>query len=615
MTNSNLHDKIASKIRAMKADYPSLRDKSDEYVFSALCVKAHLYKNPAYVLDDRDFNEIIVDGKSDGGVDILLTDPNSDNSDLVIAQSKYYSRITSEEVVNAMAKMAIFYKEMSQGRYNQVNERVQRRFLTLNSEQGEESKTHFIFYSSAPQSHIRKGNIEKKIRELFPDSSNIEISILFAKDIEDEIDESESRRPSVERGKITLDNVGNCLYYGDDAVIVNVSAFSIKELYARYNIQLLAKNLRYHIAGARIDQGIRDTINNDPESFWIKNNGITIVCDDFEIDGKEAKMRNFSIINGGQTTYMLHRSPNIDAHHDLYLPCKIIRIEGDTEDEKNAFSLAIAKAANTQKPIKEIDLRANAPEQVRFYQAMRDVGIFYQTKRGEKVPSNYSAKYANTDLLEVGKLCLAAVFQMPCASRTKPSMLYQPQYYNRIFNGNQQQIARISKELLYIDYYFRDSFLKKFDKENEELPDAGMRISLAHNARTICVAFTALATRYYQKNITNQDLREVFAASRSDHDDDNRIYEIFSNLEGINSLFPPDLFDQKDEIDNHLEKLFGTIIDAGAMSFAMASSYDTTLNATNYLKKDKNYYTTLASHWSSMLAPKIKEILTSNRQA
>ena len=609
MTNYNSHDKIASKVRAMKADYPSLRDKSDEYVFSALCVKAHLYKNPAYVLDDRDFNEIIVDGKSDGGVDILLTDPNSDNSDLVIAQSKYYTRITSEEVVNAITKMAIFYKEMSQGRYSQVNERVQRRFLTLNSEQGEESKTHFIFYSSAPQSHIRKGNIEKKIRELFPDSSNIEISILFAKDIEDEIDESESRRPSVERGRITLDAVENYLSYGDDAVIVNVSAFSIKELYARYNIQLLAKNLRYHIAGARIDQGIKDTINNDPESFWLKNNGITIVCDDFEIDGKEVKMRNFSIINGGQTTYMLHRSPNIDAHHDLYLPCKIIRIEGDTEDDRNAFSLAIAKAANTQKPIKEIDLRANAPEQIRFYQAMRDVGIFYQTKRGEKVPSNYSAKYANTDLLEVGKLCLAAVFQMPCASRTKPSMLYQPQYYNRIFNGNQQQISRISKELLYIDYYFRDTFIKKFDKENEELPDAGMRISLAHNARTICIAFTALAARYYQKNVTNQDLREIFAASRSDQDTDNRIYEIFSNLEGIYSLFPPYLFEQKDNLDSLLEKLFGTIIDAGAMSFAMASSYDTTLNATNYLKKDKNYYTILASYWSSMLAPRIKEAM------
>jgi hypothetical protein len=41
----------------------------------------------------------------------------------------------------------------------------------------------------------------------------------------------------------------------------------------------------------------------------------------------------------------------------------------------------------------------------------------------------------------------------------------------------------------------------------------------------------------------------------------------------------------------------------------MASHYDTTLNATNYLKKDKNYYSISDSHWSSMLAPKIKEVM------
>ena len=83
---------------------------------------------------------------------------------------------------------------------------------------------------------------------------------------------------------------------------------------------------------------------------------------------------------------MLHRNPNIDANHDLYLPCKIIRIAGDTEDERNAFSLAISKAANTQKPIKEIDLRANAPEQIRFYQAMRDVGVFIKLNGVRKYP-------------------------------------------------------------------------------------------------------------------------------------------------------------------------------------------------------------------------------------
>ncbi len=422
------YDLIQEKIQSLKSTYPSLRQRADEYVFSALCIKSNLYKNPAFSLNENDYADMIVDGQYDGGVDIMLTDPSSEGSDLVIAQSKYYTSISAEDVVNAMTKMALFYKDMMQGHYEQVNANVQRRFLSLTSELGDESRIRFVFYTSAPQSGIQKKRVEKKFRDLFSDSSQFDVVIYFGSDLEDEIKESESRRPTVESGKIKIDESDNFLLYGDNAAIVNVSAFSIKQLYALHNINLLSRNLRYHIAGRDIDSGIDDTIRNSPESFWLKNNGITIVCDDFSIDGREVKLKNFSIINGGQTTYMLHKSKHIDETHDLYLPCKIVTTEGETEDEKNAFSLAIAKATNTQKPIKKVDLKANSPEQVRFAQAMRDVGIFYQTKRGESVPRAFREPYLNSDLLEIGKLCLAAVYQVPCASRTKPSSLYLPNH-------------------------------------------------------------------------------------------------------------------------------------------------------------------------------------------
>ena len=37
----NLYDYIAIKINALKTQYSSLRDKPDDYVFSALCIKAN----------------------------------------------------------------------------------------------------------------------------------------------------------------------------------------------------------------------------------------------------------------------------------------------------------------------------------------------------------------------------------------------------------------------------------------------------------------------------------------------------------------------------------------------------------------------------------------------
>ena len=318
-------------------------------------------------------------------------------------------------------------------------------------------------------------------------------------------------------------------------------------------------------------------------------------------------MKNFSIINGGQTTYMLAKSRYIDENHDLLLPCKIIRTEGTTEDEKNAFSLSIAKATNTQKPIKAVDLKANAPEQVRFSQAMRNVGVFYQTKRGESIPKNYKEPYLNSSLLEIGKLCLAAVFQIPCASRSKPSTLYLPQYYDKIFNSDQSQIAKLSRDLLYIDYYFRSTFLRNFDRDNSSMPNSNDRISFAHNARTICIAFTAFASRYQQRNILEQDLDTVFTAGYRDNGTDAKLYDIFSNLDGISYLIPPSVFTEKNRCDAVLNALFNVIINAGITSFSMAARYDNTLTATNFLKRDKNYYAILSDQWVA-IREKIKNI-------
>lgn len=597
----NPYDYISGKINALKDTFPSLRNKPDDYVFSALAVKSNYYKNPALVLNETDFDEFIVDGQYDGGVDVLLSDPNSETSDMVIGQSKYYQSISFDDAFNALTKMASFYKDMMQGHYEHVNEKVQARFLSLYSDVGEESKIQFVLYTSAPQNNIRKDRLTKKFKDLFVDidSSNFEVIILFGPDIVSEIKESESRRPTVESGKIKIDERDNYLLYGDTAAIVNVSAFSIKSLYAQHNTNLLSRNLRYHVSGRVIDKAIEETIRDNPEAFWLRNNGITIICDEFRIDGKEVKLKNFSIVNGGQTSYMIHKSKFVSETRDFYLPCKIIETAGNSEDEKNLFSLEIAKATNSQKAIKQIDLKANSPEQVRFSQAMREAGIFYQTKRGEIVPAGYKIAYQNSDLAEIGKLCLSAIFQMPGSSRNKPSSLYTPQYYDLIFDSNQSQIATLCKEFLYIDYYFRNIFQKRFDAENRNQPNAQDRIAFAHNSRTICTAFVAFSARYWQGNITIDDLQTIFSASRHEPPYP-QLYDIFKKLDNVTSLFPANVFADKSVYDEILYKLFMLIINAGIMCFTMASRYEEGLIISNYLKKDKNYYSILESQWPTL---------------
>ena len=589
----DMYSYITEKIDELKAKYPSFRTKPDYYIFSALCVEAHFYKNPENVINENDFEEIIVDGFNDGGVDIILNDPDSENCDLVIGQSKFYKKITKDEILDSLNKMVLFYKEMKSGHYEQFNSSVQHRFLNCESEMGEESKIHFVFYTSASSpKKFDADNVKKQIFAQFPNSDAIKISIFFAADIKQEIETAEAIKPVVGQGKIQIDKTDNYLLYGDNAAIVNVSAFSIKELYAKHSISLLAHNLRYHVGGGKIDKEMKETIEQNPESFWLKNNGITIICDDFEVDGREVHLKNFSIVNGGQTTYILNKSESLDKNNDFWLSCKIIKTSGTTEAEKNIFSLEIAKAANSQKPIKPADLRANAPEQRSFAQSMRAVGIFYQTKRGEKVPKQFSQAHLHTKLLDVGKLCLAAIFQLPCKSRSKPSEVYKDEYYNPIFNPKtQKQISQICKELLHMDDYFTKKFLPKFDKENKDMPDASSLVAFAHVARTICISFTALAARYCQNNLTDKDIT-LLVSNQSD------AYKILRNIESIKYLLPVEVC--TDSYDKILDQLFNAIINEGFTEYSFAHENNPSLTAANFLKKDDNYYIILRKHWRTL---------------
>lgn len=608
--NNETYDYIINKINSLKDQYPSLRNKLNDYVFNALVVKSMFYKNPANEVTENDFNDIIVDGHADGGVDILLNDPNSETDDLIIGQSKFYKTISFDECSDAINKMADFYLDLSQGHYENVNETVGQRFSWLNGNVGDESKIKLVLFTSAPKNNIRFDRLQKTLYNKLADQSKFELIVLFDTDIIEEIKEAESRRPSVDCGEIDIDVANNWLVYEDMAAIVNVSAFSIKELYVKHSNNLLARNLRYHVSGVSVDRAIEDSINNTPELFWLKNNGITIICDDFRLDGKKVKLTNFSIVNGGQTTYKIRKNKNISKDYDFYLPCKIVKVQGNDEDEKSNFSLEIAKATNSQKAIKNSDLKANAPEQLRFSQAMRDVGIFYQTKRGEDIPNSYNKeKYKHSDITQIGKLCLSGIFQMPCSSRNKPSTIYADRYYNNIFNGNQQQTAKLCKELLYIDYYFDNIFRKKYLKDISEDADADMKKQFASNARTVCTAFVMFASRCYQNNFRNTDLKTIFNAAKNDKlSDDTDVYNIVKNIEGVSWILPPEIFDNKDKYDDTLYELFSLIIKYGSHDLKIKSSVSNEpIVVSNYLKKDKNYIDIISSNWD-FLKDHIKSI-------
>ena len=151
--------------------------------------------------------------------------------------------------------------------------------------------------------------------------------------------------------------------------------------------------------------------------------------------------------------------------------------------------------------------------------------------------------------------------------------------------------------MLYIDYFYRTTFIKEFDRDNQGQPNEAERISFAHNARTICIAFVALAARYRQGSITDQDLTQIQRLAHSESGAD-AIYDIFRDLEDIQYFIKPEIFADKNQYDALLRKLFNVIINMGVVSFLFELRHDSTLNATNYLKRDANYYDIIGTQWA-----------------
>ena len=82
----------------------------------------------------------------------------------------------------------------------------------------------------------------------------------------------------------------------------------LARIYDRWSSRLLEQNVRVFLqARGNVNRGIRGTIENNPEMFFAYNNGITATAESIETEWQGGtllltRLRNFQIVNGGQTT-------------------------------------------------------------------------------------------------------------------------------------------------------------------------------------------------------------------------------------------------------------------------------------------------------------------------
>jgi hypothetical protein len=168
----------------------------------------------------------------------------------------------------------------------------------------------------------------------------------------------------------------------------------LSNIYRLFGQRLLNLNVRSFLQlGTKINKGIRETLNNEPERFFSYNNGIAIVVDNIEIDHDKngsyiTSASGFQIVNGGQTTATIFRTKKQDSANftNVMVPAKIILVRKEQIDE---VVPKISEFANTQNIIKKADFSSKHNFHIQMKKLSNKIrtpeGLqwFYERMRGE----------------------------------------------------------------------------------------------------------------------------------------------------------------------------------------------------------------------------------------
>ena len=144
----------------------------------------------------------------------------------------------------------------------------------------------------------------------------------------------------------------------------------LADIYDRWGARFLEQNVRVFLqARGKVNKGIRVTLENEPTMFFAYNNGITATAEAVEIDDDGGRLllrrlKNFQIVNGGQTTASIHaaRRARVDVSGTF------VQMKLSVVDHERASRLVpkISEYANSQNRVNAADFFANHPFHVRI---------------------------------------------------------------------------------------------------------------------------------------------------------------------------------------------------------------------------------------------------------
>jgi len=583
-----MNEILVKEVDYIKKDLPKLSELSQEYLFSLVCYK--YFFNEGY-LSIREYKQIFVDGKDDGGIDLIFVyDQNAMQSNLVLVQSKCISILRNkQDVIDIFTKMDQTIRNFKVNKTSNYNERLKRIFKeNLAYSEDTSQQIELVLFMATNISDNLKTEIEIALNNI-TSFELYKISIYYEQDIINQIQNTKEPQRFVPQGKLKYFKDHGRIKYGENGLLINISAISLRDLYDRFkDTGLFEQNFRYYFNQKKIDENINKSLDNKRNDFWFLNNGIIIGCSDFESDGDEVKLWDFSIINGGQTTSLIGKYKGKNQEEDFAIPCKIVKANNsennNDKDNTEKFISEIAEASNSQKPISDRDLKSNSNEQRNLKQQLLENNpqIYLEIKKGEQRLSRKNKEewqFIKNDLL--GQLILSYNFQQPGTARSNKSKIFSDNIiYHKVFRRKHDINGIV--DLLKLDNQY-SLYCNEMSKENIIDQD---QESVILNGKLFVIAIIGFMIKM-KRGIADLQLIK-----------DNEIWELEVTKDNIaGSIFLSDY--SGDDFYDILHGLFSYIVYQLYSVYNQVKSDERTVS--NFFKTDTKYRNIILRHIIQMI--------------
>jgi len=371
------------------SDYPNKSGEERESLFLTRSLAAFALMNLADI-SPEEASKSIVDGGRDNGLDSIYFDKRE--KVMYVLQSKWKHESKGSIKIDEVLKFVKGFRDLVNARYDRFNSKLNNKIKDIEeslNDAGTRFEIILVYSGQTPLAEEPKREIDDLLNEMNDPVDIVSKRILNQSSIYNIISQGAKGYP------IDLDV---CLfdwgqtkepyqsYYGQ------VSAREVADWWTNHSPRLFSSNIRFFLRDSEVNEGIVNSVRNDPQKFWYYNNGITALCSSIEKkplggSGRETgifECKDVKIVNGAQTVGSIARAyqNSPEQVEKAKVLIRFISLKNCPEE----FATDITRFNNTQNRIDRREFVSLDPEQERIKNELQVEGITYAYKSGESIP-------------------------------------------------------------------------------------------------------------------------------------------------------------------------------------------------------------------------------------